>query len=84
MAEPLLVEIVTYAPTAFYHCTHCEVAWHEAGMTHTLHTEQVASSLPLISRVITRPSPLYETEVRGVPGLVRMSDALFGEMAKAS
>ncbi|HEX9116564.1 MAG TPA: DUF1525 domain-containing protein [Anaerolineae bacterium] len=47
MAEPLLVEIVAYAPTAYYHCTHCEVAWREIGVTNHLHDEQVESSLPV-------------------------------------
>jgi hypothetical protein len=46
MTEPLLVEIVAYAPTAFYHCTHCEVAWRAAGVTNHIHDEQVSSSLP--------------------------------------
>jgi hypothetical protein len=23
-AKPLLVEIIAYAPTAYYHCTHCD------------------------------------------------------------
>lgn len=46
MAEPLLVEIIAYAPTAFYHCTHCEVAWREMGATNRIHEEQTASSLP--------------------------------------
>jgi len=42
----LLVEIIAYAPTAFYHCTHCEVAWREIGSTNRIHEEQVESSLP--------------------------------------
>ncbi len=46
MAEPLLVEIIAYAPTAYYHCKHCEVAWREAGASNHVHDEQVASSLP--------------------------------------
>ena len=46
MSEPLLVEIIAYAPTAFYHCTHCEVAWREIGATNRIHEEQVESSLP--------------------------------------
>ncbi|HJW90285.1 MAG TPA: hypothetical protein VJ436_06560 [Anaerolineales bacterium] len=46
MNNPLMVEIIAYAPTAFYHCTHCEVAWREAGVTNRIHTEQVTSSLP--------------------------------------
>jgi hypothetical protein len=44
--KSLLVEIVAYAPTAFYHCTHCEVVWRETGFSKGLHEEQVASALP--------------------------------------
>lgn len=46
MSEPLLVEVIAYAPTAFYHCTHCEVAWREMGASNRIHEEQVESSLP--------------------------------------
>jgi hypothetical protein len=46
MAEPLMVEIIAYAPTAFYHCTHCEVAWREMGVSNHIHDEQVNASLP--------------------------------------
>ncbi|MGE5252303.1 MAG: hypothetical protein ACM3QS_19035 [Bacteroidota bacterium] len=46
MDKPLLVEIIAYAPTAFYHCTHCEVAWREMGADNRIHEEQLESSLP--------------------------------------
>jgi hypothetical protein len=46
MEDPLLVEIIAYAPTAFYHCTHCEVAWREMGAGSRIHEEQLESSLP--------------------------------------
>jgi len=46
MSKPLLVEIIAYAPTAYYHCTHCEVAWRELGATNRIHEEQLQSSLP--------------------------------------
>ena len=46
MTNPLLVEIIAYAPTAYYHCTHCEVAWWEIGATNRIHEEQLESSLP--------------------------------------
>jgi Protein of unknown function (DUF1525) len=46
MSGPLKVEIIAYAPTAFYHCTHCEVAWREMGASNRIHKEQVESSLP--------------------------------------
>jgi hypothetical protein len=41
-----MVEIIAYAPTAFYHCTHCEVAWSEMGKSNRVHEEQLESSLP--------------------------------------
>lgn len=44
--KPLLVEIIAYAPTAYYHCTHCEVAWREMGMDNRIHEEQLQNSLP--------------------------------------
>jgi hypothetical protein len=44
--KPLLVEIIAYAPTAFYHCTHCEVAWLEMGKSNRVHEEQLENSLP--------------------------------------
>lgn len=46
MKNPLLVEIIAYAPTAYYHCTHCEVAWREMGASNRIHEEQMATSLP--------------------------------------
>lgn len=46
MKHPLLVEVIAYAPTAYYHCTHCEVAWREMGADNRIHEEQVESSLP--------------------------------------
>src|SRR5512138_455856 len=46
MDKPLLVEVIAYAPTAYYHCTHCEVAWREMGANNRLHEEQLESSLP--------------------------------------
>jgi hypothetical protein len=45
----VLVEIIAYAPTAYYHCTHCEVAWRAAGAVganNPIHEEQLQSSLP--------------------------------------
>ena len=44
--QPLLVEIIAFAPTAYYHCTHCEVAWREMGASNRIHEEQLESSLP--------------------------------------
>jgi hypothetical protein len=44
--KPLQIEIVAYAPTAFYHCTHCEVVWQQTGFSQGLHEEQVRQALP--------------------------------------
>ncbi|MBI2941250.1 MAG: hypothetical protein HYY04_12515 [Chloroflexi bacterium] len=44
--RPLVVEIITYAPTEFHHCLHCEVVWREAGPGPKVHAEQRAASLP--------------------------------------
>lgn len=44
--SPLLVEVVAYAPTAFYHCQHCEVVWQQTGFGAGVHAEQVRSALP--------------------------------------
>jgi hypothetical protein len=44
--KPLMIEIVAYAPTAFYHCTHCEVVWQQTGFSEGLHEEQVKNALP--------------------------------------
>ena len=44
--EPLLVEVIAYAPTAFYHCTHCEVVWHDLGVGQKVHREQRDAGLP--------------------------------------
>ena len=46
MSKTLMVEIIAYAPTAYYHCTHCEVAWREMGADNQIHEEQLQSSLP--------------------------------------
>ncbi len=46
MASQTLVEVIAYAPTAYYHCTHCEVAWREIGVSNHIHEERMRSSLP--------------------------------------
>ncbi len=46
--KPLLVEVLAYAPTQFFHCQHCELVWQQAGASATqeFHKETLASSLP--------------------------------------
>lgn len=44
--KPLSVEVIAYAPTAFFHCTHCELVWKETGYGAKIHGEQLRSGLP--------------------------------------
>lgn len=43
---PVTVEVIAYAPTGFYHCTHCEVVWHEVGLGQPVHREQLETGIP--------------------------------------
>jgi hypothetical protein len=44
--KPVTVEIVTYAPTAFYHCQHCELVLGQSGLGERIHREQARDALP--------------------------------------
>ncbi len=44
--KPILVEILTYAPTQFFHCQHCEFVWQQARVSAQMHREQLEASLP--------------------------------------
>jgi hypothetical protein len=44
--RPLTVEIITYAPTEFFHCTHCEVVFQHVGVGQKIHAEQREANLP--------------------------------------
>ncbi len=46
MPKPLSIEVLAYAPTAFYHCTHCEIVWQESGFSRGVREEQLRSGLP--------------------------------------
>ncbi len=45
-SKPLTIEVVAYAPTAYFHCTHCEVVWQETGFSAGVRREQAATALP--------------------------------------
>lgn len=45
-ARAVRVEVIAYAPTAFYHCQHCEVAFREVGFGRGIREEQLAHALP--------------------------------------
>jgi hypothetical protein len=40
------VQVITYAPTAFYHCQHCEIAFGQVGLGQSVHREQAKEALP--------------------------------------
>jgi hypothetical protein len=40
------VQVITYAPTAFYHCQHCEIAFDQVGLGASIHREQAREALP--------------------------------------
>ncbi len=46
LGRPITVEVLAYAPTAFFHCLHCEVVWHEIGANQAIRREQMDASLP--------------------------------------
>jgi hypothetical protein len=46
MDTPVTITIITYAPTSFYHCQHCELTFEEVGLGERLHRQEAAQSLP--------------------------------------
>jgi hypothetical protein len=44
--RPVSVEVITYAPTVFSHCQHCEVAFGEMGIGERLRRQEAAEALP--------------------------------------
>lgn len=46
--KPVMVEIITYAPTQYFHCQHCEVVWNQADVESIkkFHADALQSSIP--------------------------------------
>jgi hypothetical protein len=44
--KPVTVQVITYAPTVFYHCQHCELTFQEMGIGERLRRQEAAESLP--------------------------------------
>jgi hypothetical protein len=44
--RPLDVQVITYAPTVFSHCQHCELAFQEMGIGERLRRQEAAEALP--------------------------------------
>jgi hypothetical protein len=45
--RPVRVDIVTYAPTVFLHCQHCEVAFDQLGVGSRMRDIEADESLPI-------------------------------------
>src|SRR5512140_1949378 len=46
--KPIMVQVIAYAPTQYYHCKHCELVWNEAEIdgVKKFHEDAVQSSIP--------------------------------------
>jgi hypothetical protein len=44
--KPVSVQVITYAPTIFTHCQHCELAFGEMGIGERLRRREAADALP--------------------------------------
>lgn len=44
--KPVSVQVITYAPTIFYHCQHCELTFQEMGIGERLRRREAAEALP--------------------------------------
>ncbi len=44
--EAVSVRVITYAPTVFTHCQHCEVTFGQVGLGERIRREEAASALP--------------------------------------
>jgi glutaredoxin len=44
--DPLRVEVITYAPTVFYHCQHCELTFQQMGIGDRVHRQEASEALP--------------------------------------
>jgi hypothetical protein len=44
--KPVTVQVITYAPTIFAHCQHCELTFKAMGIGERLRRQEAAESLP--------------------------------------
>jgi hypothetical protein len=44
--KPLRIDVIAYAPSAFFHCLHCELIWQESPVRLEDRREQLQTSLP--------------------------------------
>ena len=46
MPVPLSIEVLAHAPTAFFHCRHCELVWEQVALGPAVRREQLGAALP--------------------------------------
>jgi hypothetical protein len=66
------VEILTYAPTEFYHCQHCEVVWDSVGFGERIRAEQRDAGLPAD----------LQAEYTAIADWVTEAHALYGDLLR--
>ena len=44
--KPVVIDVLAYAPAAFFHCMHCELIWQQSGVRNKDRREQLETSLP--------------------------------------
>ena len=44
--KPVAVQVITYTPTVFYHCQHCELTFQEMGIGERIRRREAADALP--------------------------------------
>jgi hypothetical protein len=44
--KPVSVQVITYAPTTFSHCQHCELTFREMGIGERIRGREAAEALP--------------------------------------
>jgi len=97
--SPLRVEILAYAPKAFFQCRHCEVVTSEAGLGRCVREDQLQNGLPVdlqreLARVVAWAARLMashghrvEVEVidaASVRGLGNRCDTVSGAIRRSS
>ncbi len=43
---PITIEVIAYAPVAFFHCMHCELIWQESAVRTNDRRDQLETALP--------------------------------------
>ena len=68
------LEVLTYAPTEFYHCQHCEVVWDSVGFGKHIRADQRRDALP----------PDLQAEYGAIADWVASAHARFGDRLRVS